>query len=95
MPILQIEHAVSDFDAWKRAFDSDPVGRERGGVRSYRIARPVDDPNYIVVELAFASTSEAETFLVGLRGLWRQVEAEGLVTGPQTRIIDTVESKEY
>lgn len=45
MPGLQIEHPVRDFDAWKAALDSDPVGRERGGVRRYRILRPTDDPD--------------------------------------------------
>ena len=47
--ILQIEHGVRDFDAWKQAFDSDPVGREQGGVRRYRVLRRTDDPNYVIV----------------------------------------------
>ena len=29
MHILRIEHPVPDYDAWKQAFDSDPIGRER------------------------------------------------------------------
>jgi hypothetical protein len=29
MPILRIEHPVPDFDAWKTAFDSDPLGSTR------------------------------------------------------------------
>lgn len=69
MPILQIEHAVRDYDAWKRAFDSDPIGREQGGVRRYRIARPADDPNYVIAELEFDSSSAAEAFLAALREL--------------------------
>jgi hypothetical protein len=31
MPILRIEHAVPDFNGWKRAFDSDPVDRKGSG----------------------------------------------------------------
>ena len=31
MYILRIEHPVPDYDAWKAAFDSDPIGRERSG----------------------------------------------------------------
>jgi hypothetical protein len=46
MPIVRIEHPVPDFEGWKQAFDSDPVGRGRSGVRRYAILRPVDDPNY-------------------------------------------------
>ena len=63
MAILRIEHPVPDFDAWKAAFDSDPVGRQRGGVRRYRVLRPVDDPNFVLVDLEFDSSSEAESFL--------------------------------
>jgi len=37
MTILRIEHPIPDFDAWKKAFDSDPVGREKSGVRRYQI----------------------------------------------------------
>ena len=43
MSILRIEHPVADYAAWKQAFDADPVGRERSGVRSYRVMRPLDD----------------------------------------------------
>ena len=47
MTILHIEHPIRDFDTWKKAFESDPAGREKGGVRSYQVFRPVDDPNYV------------------------------------------------
>jgi hypothetical protein len=29
MHILRIEHPVPDYDAWKQAFDSDPLNRPR------------------------------------------------------------------
>ena len=95
MHILRIEHPVRDFEAWKETFDSDPVGREQSGVRRYRILRAIDDPNYVMVDLEFDSSSEAEAFGAALRGLWRRVEAEGLIGGPRARIIEAVESKEY
>jgi hypothetical protein len=41
--ILRIEHPVADFERWRHAFDSDPVGRERGGVRRYRVMRARGD----------------------------------------------------
>ena len=47
MPILQIEHGVRDYDAWRRAFDNDPIDRKRGGVLRYRILRPKDDPAFV------------------------------------------------
>ena len=60
MYILRIEHPVLDYNAWKAAFDSDPIGRERSGVRRYRILRATDDPSHVMVDLEFDSLSEAE-----------------------------------
>jgi hypothetical protein len=45
MYMLRIEHPVPNFDGWKKAFDSDPVDREKSGVRRYQILRPPDDAN--------------------------------------------------
>ena len=59
MPILRIEHPVPDFDAWKQAFDSDPLDRKRSGVRRYRILRSLDDPNYAIVDLEFDDADDA------------------------------------
>jgi hypothetical protein len=92
MPILQIEHPVPDFDAWKKAFDSDPIGRERSGVRRYRVLRPVGDPNYVMIDLEFDSAAEAEAAQVALRELWNRVD---VIRDPRARIVETVESKEY
>lgn len=92
MHILQIEHGVRDFGAWKKAFDSDPVGRAEGGVRSYRVSRPTDDPNRAVVDLEFDSSGEAEAFLGKLRGLWGRVGDDLGLESPEARILELVES---
>jgi hypothetical protein len=94
MPILQIDHRVRDFDAWKQAFDGDPAGRQQGGVRRYRVARLKDDPNHVVVDLEFDSEDEAEVFGGKLRELWGRVGSELGLEGPQARVLETVESKE-
>jgi hypothetical protein len=95
VPILQIEHKVRDFDRWKEAFDNDPVGREQGGVRRYRIARLAEDPNHVLIELEFGSQGEAETFRTGLQQLWGRVGDDLGLEGPQARILDTVEARSY
>ncbi len=94
MPILRIEHPVPDFDGWKKAFDSDPVGREKSGVRRYQVFRSVDDPNYLMIDLEFDSKKEAEALLAAMREVWRRVEGT-VMSNPQARIVETVESKEY
>jgi hypothetical protein len=66
MYILRIEHPVPDYDAWKAAFDSDPIGRERSGVRRYRILRATDDPSYVIIDLEFEGLSEVEAVKAAL-----------------------------
>jgi hypothetical protein len=95
MPILRIEHPVPDFDAWKEVFDGDPLDRAGSGVRRYRIFRPIDDPNYVLVDLEFDDASEAGSVETALRDLWRGVEAEGLIGSQRAQIVEVVESKEY
>ncbi len=97
MHLLQIEHPISDFGTWKGAFDSFSDFRRQSGVRSYRVLRLTDDPNYIIIELEFDSSSEAEAFLVALRrNVWSSREAAPALRGePQTRIVEAVEVKEY
>ena len=94
MHILRIEHPVPEFDAWKEAFDSDPVHREQSGVRSYRILRQIDDRKYVVIDLEFDGSSDAEAFLAAPRELWGRVEGR-IMESPQARIVEMVESKEY
>lgn len=93
--VLYIEHAVRDFDAWKRAFDSDPVGREQNGVRRYRVLRAIDDPNFVVIELEFDGTAEAEEFADKLRELWGRVTDELGLVGRNLRVLDSVEVVEH
>jgi quinol monooxygenase YgiN len=96
MIILHIEHPIRDFATWKKAFESDPAGRERSGVRRYQILRPVDDPNYVMIDLDFESTTTAEAFLATMREVWQSAAAAPALAGsPQTRIVEVVERKEY
>ena len=92
---MQIEHPVPDFDGWKQAFESDPIKRKEGGVRRYRILRPIDDPDLAMVDLEFDSLSEAEAFRAALLELWGGAEAKGIIANPKAQIVEVVESKEY
>lgn len=94
MLILQIEHKVPNFDGWKKAFDNDPINRKKSGVRRYRIFRPTNDPNYVIIDLEFDNLSDAEATLAALRNLWGQVEGK-VMSNPQTRILNIVETIQY
>ena len=94
MYILRIEHPVPNFDGWKKAFDSDPVSREKSGVRRYQILRPIDDAKYVMIDLEFDTVSQAEALLAALRVTWGRVEGT-IMMNPQARIVEAVETKEY
>ena len=97
MTIVQLEHPISSFEMWKSAFDRDPIRRQASGVRRYRIYRPVDNPNFIAVDLDFDDVSQAEAFRVSLENLWRSPQAAPALGGatPRVRVVETVESREY
>jgi hypothetical protein len=92
MHVLRIEHRAPNYEAWKQAFESDPVGRERGGVRRHRVSRQMDDPSYVMVDLEFETAGEAESFRAALLDLWSRVD---VIRDPQIRIDELVESKDY
>lgn len=94
MHVLRIEHPVPDYGAWKQAFDGDPVGRERSGVRRYQVFRGADDPNYVMIDLEFETEGEAQTLLAAMRALWGEVQGK-IMFSPKARIAEAVEIKEY
>jgi hypothetical protein len=94
LAVLRIEHPVPDFEAWQAAFGRDPVARERSGVRRYRILRPIDDPNYVMIDLELDTPQAAEALLGALRRLWRDVQGT-IMDDPRARIVEVVEDREY
>lgn len=94
MFVLRIEHPVMDFEGWKKAFDSDPVGREKSGVRQYRILRPVDDSKYVMIDLEFDTRDQAEALLAAMRKVWGEVQGK-IIMNPTARITEAVEVKKY
>jgi hypothetical protein len=94
MHTLRIEHRVANYDVWKRAFDSDPVGRELSGVRRYRILRSLDDRDLVMIDLDFDTESQAEALLSAMRDVWAG-PARKIIHEPQARIVEAVDAKEY
>jgi hypothetical protein len=92
MPILRIQHAVPNFDAWKRAYDSDPMDRKGSGVRRHHVHRSVTDPNFVMIDLELDTVAEAEKLLERLHGLWKG-PGGAVMRNPGAWILETVESR--
>jgi hypothetical protein len=96
MTTLRIEHRVHDYEAWKATFDRDPLDRRGSGVRRYTIARPLDAPSSVVIDLEFDDRAAAEAMLGRLRELWTTPTAVRALAGtPTTRLIERVEERRF
>jgi hypothetical protein len=93
MILLHIEHTVFNFDNWKATFDNFADLRRKSGVRSYRVSRPMDNPNYVMIDLEFDTLSGAETLLTAVQQVWQRVGGT-LIQDPQWRFSEVVETKE-
>jgi hypothetical protein len=82
---LSIEHAVTDFPTWKAAFDR---------FSQARIRRKLDDPRYLVIELDFDTSEQAERFRRFLTDtVWASPDSSPALAGtPMTRILEPAAS---
>lgn len=92
MPTLHIEHAINDFDVWTAAFGRFAEVRQNAGVRGQRIRRPIDDDNFVVIDLDFDTAEEATALLGLLRTkVWASPAASPALVGDvNARILETV-----
>jgi hypothetical protein len=93
MILLHIEHTTSNFEAWKTSFDSFAPLREQSGVYRYRIVRPIDNPNFAMIDLEFESEHDAQSLLAAVQQVWQRVGGT-LIKDPQWRICQVVETQE-
>ena len=89
MQTLRIEHPITDFTQWRRAFDAVADSRTEAGVRSHRVLRPADDDHYVLVDLDFDTVEQATAFLGFLRSrIWSiPANSPALAGDPVTRIL--------
>ena len=89
MVTLHIEHTITDYRTWRTAFDNFAQARNAGGVRAARIAQPVDDAHYIVIDLDFDTPEEAAAFRAFLQTkVWASAStAPALAGAPRTSIL--------
>jgi hypothetical protein len=90
MATLHIEHAITDFDTWAQAFARFDEARRQAGVRGHRVQRPVDDPQYVVIDLDFEDVASAESFLGFLKAnVWAdRGNSPALAGDPKTAILE-------
>jgi hypothetical protein len=94
MATLHIEHEITDLATWLGAFARFEEARNNAGVKAERVSQPVDDDNYIYVELDFDTTEQAEGFKSFLETkVWSNPDASPALEGaPRARVLTQVKA---
>jgi hypothetical protein len=92
---LHIEHPITDYDTWSAAFARFADQRREAGVRRWRVARPVDDEQYVLVDLDFDRVEKARAFESFLRTqVWTApANSPALAGRPSTRVLDLTQEE--
>jgi hypothetical protein len=95
MNSLHIENTVRDFDEWKAVFDKFDRFRAEKNVRSYRLARSVEDANQITIDMEFDSLEDATSFRTALEQIWRTPQSKAQMVAHSTpELYDVVEQRQ-
>jgi hypothetical protein len=87
-----ISHDVTDFDAWKRAFDHHSTARQGAGIVAAHVNRDASNPNQLSVYLAANDAEQLNTFLTS-RGLMEAMRDAGVKGPPAIAMITPVEDR--
>ena len=60
--IALVRHRVTDFDAWKTAYDGFAPTQAEHGVHAHQVLRSIENPNDVTVEHTFDSPEAAREF---------------------------------
>lgn len=92
MPVLHIEHEISELEVWLDAFKKLAPAREAAGVTRTEVYRPADDPNYVVVNLTFENLDAATRFReLLINQIWSSPDSAPALVGPPTaRVLEDV-----
>lgn len=90
MVTLLIEHPITEFATWLKAFDDFAERRHAAGVLAEHIYQPHDDPRYVLITLEFAEASRATAFCEFLQTkVWADRAASpGLNGQPRTAVLE-------
>jgi hypothetical protein len=89
MTSLHIEHTVNGLEAWLETFSAFADVRADRGVTAVEVRNGADDPNFVAIDLDFATLYQARSFLEFLESqIWPT--APHFSGTPTTRLLERV-----
>lgn len=89
-----VVHAVKDFAAWKKAYDSVEALRKRHGIIGAAVNRGLDDPNHVTVYHQAETRSELEAFAASAE-LKAAMQNGGVAGPPEFRFYEALSGTVY
>jgi hypothetical protein len=90
--IAVISHDVTDFDAWKKAFDGHSSSRKGAGITAVHVNRDAANPNQLSVYLAGSDAEQLNAFLSS-RDLMATMRDAGVKGPPSIALVTPVEDR--
>lgn len=84
-------HAITDISSWLEAFAQFAAVRKAAGVTEEHIWQPVEDPQYVVVDLKFETTTAAAAFRSFLYERVWSAEPSVMVGSPSAVVLTEAE----
>ncbi len=82
MDVMEINHRVNDYAAWKKGFDLDSNARKASGLEFITIGREMNDPKNVQVVLHVTDMQKAKAFAADPR-LKQVMDKNGVISKPQ------------
>jgi hypothetical protein len=89
MTTMFVRHTVSDYKAWRKAYDDFAPIQKAKGVAAQAVYQAADNPNDITVTHNFATLEAAQTF-VKSEELKKAMKSAGVVGAPTIWFTDKV-----
>ena len=90
MPYLLVRANVEDYETWKPGFDEHAATREENGSKGGNLFRSADDPNEVVIILAWNDLEEARRF-ASSEDLREAMQRHGVVGQPDIYFLEEIE----
>jgi hypothetical protein len=91
MPVLHIEHRISNLDTWRQDFASRAPARKQAGVAAIHVFQADDDPQYVVELLYFDTADAARTYQTFMREQVWSSSSPGLASDSHTVVLNEVD----
>jgi heme-degrading monooxygenase HmoA len=89
MVTVVLSHDVTNFEEWKKGFDSGESLRQQNGIKTHGVYNSVDNRNRVTVITEFPNKEAVQGF-ISSPNLKADMEKAGVVGAPEVKILNKI-----